>query len=121
MCTGCAKEIFYDSFLSNLIVLKRPKPNQINTFGDLKNVFKIKNKIGWYVYYYYLNGSEDYVLSEKCYLKNRKGLTICPPDRDSDEYEVRLLPNDKRIIKFRINADEMGAYSYGLSLKTSYL
>ena len=64
----------YEYLIDECIVLKKAEPNQINTYGNFGSIFKIKGQIGWYVYYLYMNGSEDIVINEKCILRNKKGI-----------------------------------------------
>jgi hypothetical protein len=53
------------------------------------------------------------ILKETCNLKNRDGVTVCPPELNSDSFTVEVAPLESKFIKYRIDSDKKGAYSYG--------
>ena len=60
------------------------------------------------------------ILVETTSLKNRKGVTICPPYSNSDEFQVSCNPTEKVMVKYRIDPESMGDYSYGAGFVTQF-
>lgn len=61
----------------------------------------------------YVNKSKNIILNETCNLRNRDGLTVCGPELNSDSFSVEVPPNEDKFVKYRIDPEKKGAYSYG--------
>ena len=79
------------------------------------NIKKKSGTIANYLYFYYINNSENTTLDETVKMKNRKYLEICPPYKNSDEFSVTVKPKTNKLVKFRMTADGQGAFQYSAS------
>lgn len=57
-----------------------------------KNIKRISGSVGGYIYYIYYNNSVKDILKESITIKNRKNMEICPPELNSDHFEVEIKP-----------------------------
>jgi len=50
---------------------------------------------------------------------NHEHLTVCLPEKNSDEFSVTVKPSEVKVIKYKIGSAGNGGYSLSLSSSTS--
>lgn len=81
-----------------------------------EDIKRISGSFGGYVYFYYENNSDRYILKEDVKMTEKKFLSMCQPQKELDAFKVELKPLNFKKIKFRVTPDGRGEYQYQTSI-----